>query len=475
MTRQPRQGNSLRLAALGVVLAAGACASLWLSWPGQLSPDSVWQLQQGRSGLFNAWHPPVMAWLLGRFDALSPGAPGFIVFDTVLGFSALFAFAALAPRPRVAAIVLAAALGASPLLLTYQGDVWKDVLFADAAVAGFAVLAWAARVWDRRACRWSLIALAFALFALAALARQNGLVIPVWGTVGLAIMARRSGAPKAQAAWLGVGALAGCLAAVVAASFALALHSDGEPAQARQLEWLQVWDLAGAVRADPRLDLAGLGRDAPDAAAFVRRAASSWTPTRVDPLLGLPGGDIALDDTGAAIGRAWRRMVLTRPDLYARVRVADFGQLLATPRLMDCRPLFIGLDGPPEILTSLHLSPHDPAKVALGRRYALAFVGTPVLSHLVYGALALVLLILAFRDRARPESIAVIAMLGAALTFTASFLVIGVACDYRYLYLLDLAAMAALLHRVSVSPRPPPNPGTGPRAQRGWPRTPRVR
>ena len=41
--------------------------------------------------------------------------------------------AALAPRPSIAAIVLAAALAASPLLLTYQGDVWKDVLFADAA------------------------------------------------------------------------------------------------------------------------------------------------------------------------------------------------------------------------------------------------------------------------------------------------------------------------------------------------------
>ena len=474
MARRPSPNNLVRLATLALVLAAGAAASLWLSWPGQLSPDSVWQLQQGRSGVFNAWHPPVMAWLLGLFDAISPGAPGFIVFDTVLGFGGLFAFAALAPRPRFAAIVLAAVLGASPLLLTYQGDVWKDVLFADAAIAGFAALAWAARVWDRRARRWSLIALAFALFALAALTRQNGLVIPLWGAAGLAAIARRT-QPRARAIGLGLGALAGCLAVVVAASQALALHGDGEPAQARQLEWLQVWDLAGAVRADPRLDLAGLARDAPDTAVFVRQAAISWTPTRVDPLLGLPGADAALDDANAAVSGAWRHMVLTRPDLYARIRIADFGQLLATPRLMDCRPLFIGLDGPPEMLASLHLAPHDPAKVALGRRYALAFVGTPVLSHLVYGGFALALLILALRDRGRPESVVVAAMLGAALTFTASFLVIGVACDYRYLYLLDLAAMAALLHRVSVSPPPPPSRGTGPQARRGWLRIRRAR
>jgi hypothetical protein len=467
--------HRVRLAILALVLAAGACASLWLSWPGQLSPDSVWQLQQGRGGVFNAWHPPVMAWLLGRFDAISPGAPGFIVFDMVLGFGALFAFAALTPRPRIAAIILAGALCASPLLLTYQGDVWKDVLFADTAVAGFAALAWAARMWASPVRRWGLIGLAFALFALAALTRQNGLLTPLWAAAGLAAIARRSGASKARAARLGGGALAGCLALVVAASIALVLHSDGEPAQARQLEWLRIWDLTGADFADPYLDLAGLEHDAPDTAVFIRRAASSWTPTRVDPLLGLPGADAALDDANAAIGRAWRHMILTRTGLYARIRLADFGQLVATPRLMDCRPLFIGLDGPPEILKALHLKPHDPAKIALARRYSLAFVGTPVLSHLVYGVLAVVLLILGLRDRTRPESVVVIAMLGAALTFTASFLIIGVACDYRYLYLLDLAAMAALLHRVSVSARPPPGPETGLRARPGSLRRRRAR
>lgn len=450
MARRPPLSNVARLVPLAAVLATGACASLWLSWPGQLSPDSVWQLQQGRSGVFNAWHPPVMAWLLGRFDALSPGAPGFIVLDTALGFGGLFAFAALAPRPRIAAIVLAAILAASPLLLTYQGDVWKDVLFADAAVAGFAALAWAGRLWAAPGRRWSLIALAFALFALAALARQNGLLVPLFGAAGLGVVARRGGTPHRHAIGDSARVLVGCLLLVWAANAGLAKHGDGEPAQARQLAWLQVWDLAGAAHIDPSLDLADLERDAPDAAVFVRQAAASWTPTRVDPLLGLPNADAALDGANAAIGRAWRHMILTRTGLYARVRLADFGQLLATPRLMDCRPLFIGLDGPPEILAALHLKPHDPAKVAFGQRYALAFVGTPVLSHLVYGALALVLLILAVRDRARPESVAVAAMLAAALTFTVSFLIIGVACDYRYLYLLDLSAMAALLHRASV-------------------------
>jgi len=55
--------------------------------------------------------------------------------------------------------------------------------------------------------------------------------------------------------------------------------------------------------------------------------------------------------------------------------------------------------------------------------------------------------------------LAIAAMLASALAFAASFLVISIACDYRYLYFLDLAAMAGALY-VALDPpwrvgRPP--------------------
>ena len=40
-----------------------------------------------------------------------------------------------------------------------------------------------------------------------------------------------------------------------------------------------------------------------------------------------------------------------------------------------------------------------------------------------------------------------------ALLFAASFAVISVACDYRYLYLLDLAAMVGLIYAALDPPR----------------------
>jgi hypothetical protein len=460
---RPLGHQGLGFRAIALVLAGGAAASLWLNLPGQFSPDSVWQLAQGRSGVFNAWHPPVMAALLGLFDRLSPGAPGFIVLQAALGFGGLLAFAALAPRPRAGAVWIAAALAASPLMLIYQGEVWKDVLFADAAVAGFAALAWAGRTWASPARRHGLAGLAAVLFALAALTRQNGVLVPLWGAAGLAGVAWRAGDGRpgdgrpgrgGRALGYGLALLGASLALAAGGGVLLARHGDGEPAQALQLEWLQVWDLAGAVRADPGLPLAGLARDAPATARFVRRATAAYTPERVDTLVNLAGADAALAGAGPAVGRQWRTLILTRPDLYARVRLAGFAQLLAAPRPLACRPLFIGVDAPPELLRTTGLAPRHRAKDAWARRYGLAFVGTPALSHLAYAALALVLLALATRDLARPpapaDRIAVVALLAAAGSVAGSFLVIGVACDYRYLYFLDLAAMAALLHRAAV-------------------------
>jgi hypothetical protein len=77
--------------------------------------------------------------------------------------------------------------------------------------------------------------------------------------------------------------------------------------------------------------------------------------------------------------------------------------------------------------------------------YAHLFFHTPVYSHLLWGALALVLLVLLLR-RGAPDDIAIAGLLAGALVFTVTFAAISIACDYRYLILLDLAAMAAALH-----------------------------
>ena len=123
-----------RVAALAA-LALGLVVSLAMNLPGHMSYDSVLQLAQGRSGVYNNWHPPVMAWLLGLFDGLVRGTALFVVFDTLLIYGALAVLVCTAPRTSWIAAPLILIWAMIPDGLIYPGIVWKDVLFASAAPA----------------------------------------------------------------------------------------------------------------------------------------------------------------------------------------------------------------------------------------------------------------------------------------------------------------------------------------------------
>jgi predicted acyltransferase len=78
----------------------------------------------------------------------------------------------------------------------------------------------------------------------------------------------------------------------------------------------------------------------------------------------------------------------------------------------------------------------------------MGFIATPVFSHAAYALVGAGVGIWLLRRR-RPADLAVLAMLAAGFAFAASFAVISIACDYRYLYALDLTAIAALFYAVA--------------------------
>ncbi len=437
--------NPWLLAAL--VSGLGFAASLIANWPGHFTPDSLWQLAQGRSGVLNDWHPPVMAWMLGVADRLSPGAAAFVVFDTALFFATLTAMVALRTRVGGLGLLILAAVAASPLVLLYQGLVLKDVLFADAAIGGFAALAWAGRLWDRRIARLALVGLAVALLILATLARQNGLVAAFGGALTLGAMAR-----SRRGAALGATAAAGLIfAGALAAGAALERQGDHRPEGERQVRSLQLYDLAGAAARRP----------APLVAAptvlerFLQGdGARLYDPARMDLLARAPVWDTLLNAPGPAVGAAWRRLVTATPDLYLQVRAEVFAWVFLTPKIERCAPILMGVDpGQPELLRAAGLAARYDAKDEIDDDYVAALLHTPLFSHPAYALLAVGLLALCLRDLRRgggPELIAVAGLLVSALAFAASFFVIAVACDYRYLYFLDAAALAALAHRAAA-------------------------
>ncbi|HEY0265161.1 MAG TPA: hypothetical protein VGC16_00320, partial [Rhizomicrobium sp.] len=267
------------------ILVGGFAVMLALNAPGQLSTDSILQLAGGRAGFYNSWHPPVMSWLLGLFDAVVPGTLLFLIFQSGLLLAALLTLLLLRPRGWMS-VALAAAIVLTPQWLLYQGEIWKDMLFADAAIAGFAALAAYA---DRPRMAW--LVLAALLLALAASARQNGVVLlPVAALTAALVAPHRP--------WRhGLGFLAATLGLTVAIALALAPRGDHGEGAAAQVRLGQSYDLAGALARQSGLALPSLAHEDPILEKLLRtRGAALYSPLRNDPFAADPRISAALSD-----------------------------------------------------------------------------------------------------------------------------------------------------------------------------------
>ncbi|MFI4934057.1 MAG: hypothetical protein ACHP7N_05530 [Caulobacterales bacterium] len=429
----------------GAIVVGGAAVTLWLNLPGHLSYDSIVQLAQGRAGVYNLEHPPVMAWLLGLADRVIPGAALFVVFDAVLIAAGCAAFAGMAHRSAWLAVLAAAALAASPQLIIYPAIVWTDVLFAGAGVAAFACLAWAARCWTAPPARYALLGAGALLIALAALARQNGALLAPFAAIAVAFMtpAQAGRPPLRGRAAHGFAFLALSGAIAVAGAAGLGARDDGRYTNADHWQELQTYDLVAALARQPSLDLPALG---PSLAHLLRtEGVADYDPAGTDRL-----GPVLsqMDDTAdaqAQISDEWRSLILRHPLLYLRVRMSAFDWLVLDPKLDRCLPVYVGVDGPQPEMGDLGLARRGDARDNALEAYALSPPVKLFFAHAAFGALSLLILVKLLLRR-RPEDLAVASMLAGALAFTLSFAVISIGCDYRYLYFLDLAAMAGGLY-----------------------------
>ncbi len=426
------------------VLAAAWLFVATLNWPGHLSYDSVLQLLDARTGLYHTWHPPFMAWLLGLGDGLVRGTGLYVMGQGLLLFGALAAIVIASPKVGRFSPLLPLVLLLSPLVVLWQAIVWKDVLFADLTVAGFAALYFGQSL---RLGRWWSLAVAakgLVLLAAASLVRQNGATVLLTGAAALGYGVWRSAdgasgqSRRLRAALAGLAALAFGLLAALAMNLAVLTRAVDRGGPIAQIHMLQTFDVVGAVAHDPSLELDHLD---PSTEALIRTtAAHVYTPARNDGLL---GNDFNRATVEAAddIQDQWLDILLHHPLPYVEHRLAVLGWHLTSP-LKVCPRDATGIDGPlPQLkMLGMHLQ-QTPRDLRL-EQYASLFHHTPIYSHWFYAALALVLIVVMFRSRERADAVFGFMLIG-ALGFVASFVLIGVACDYRYLYALDLCTLVA--------------------------------
>jgi hypothetical protein len=429
------------------VIAIGFVLSMAGGLPGELSYDSVIQLLEGRTAAYSGWHPPIMSWFLGLADTVISGA-GLYVLVTAGGFfSAAASVPWLVPKPAWSGAVVAVLCVLTPQFAIYQSTVWKDVLFADATVVTFVLLAHAARWWEYPRVRIGLVGAACLFAALAVLARQNGAVVLLGFSAALIFVTRRAGAGLSRALFSGMAGLvvSGGMA-LTAAAVLSARISDHESA-ARQVRLLQFYDLVGALSADPHLQLPDLQRSQPVLLARMRTdGVKLYSAARSDTLARSAPLQRALAATPVdALRSAWLRLIFGDTKAYLRERLEVFRWVLLTPDLRVCVPYVVGLRGPPEPMRELGLKTRVSARDRMIDGYGRLLQRTPVFSHALFVVLAVAeFAFLAIRRRRTDLVFA--CLLFAAVLFSGSFFFLSIACDYRYLYLLDLSALVTAIY-----------------------------
>ncbi len=435
-----------------LVLLAALVGMIWLNWPGHFSVDSVLALHEGRFGLRETWNPAIFGWLLGILDRIQPGAALAVVLNGTLLFGSWMLLPTLRPRTHWLGAVLALGVAALPQVLVYPGIVWKDVMFAVAAVAGFVALAFSVRTGGTSG-RWLGLGVSALLFAVAGLLRQNGLILALPAAFALAWATSAAGRRSS------IRTALGWLTSVAVLAFALSIVAQPQGvaapdgAGAKGIRLLQTYDLAAAAALQPGRVTPNIDRAAPGVGQYLRdHAERIYSPERVDVMTADPWLAKNLPQVSRKTIQAdWFGLIIGDPDLYLRGRWLAFQQVFATPVIDRCLPIHLGVMGTTRALSDLGMVRRADAHDGRIYNYVTWFLETPAMSHVAYAALAIgvFMLLMVRRD---PADLIIAGLLVGALGFAASFFVISIACDYRYLYVLDLAALTGALY-LAIDPR----------------------
>lgn len=430
--------------AVRTMLIAGFLLVLAANLPGQMSWDSVFALYQVRHNIPLSFDPPVMNLLLGVFDKIVPGPALFVTANVLLYFGSLLSFMQLRERTTWLGLPAAVLICLSPLILITQGTVWHDVLFADLAVAGFACLGAAAKNWQNEPIRLSALGVLILLLSMAALSRQNGIICLPVACFAVYLIARKTDPARAIRIGLSFAGLAFAFVIALNAAFSLG-HANASYGSG--LQDLQEFDIVGVASIDPTIDLSIIDHNSPALVAMVRSQAKGFTPQRLAYVAqNAPQLWSFLESSPpTAIRDQWWTIVIHHPVDYVRERAAVFTWTFLTPEIEKCLPVFVGIGGKPEWVTSLGLQLGARAQDQALYGYATRLLHTPYYSHLFYALVSIVLAILLIR-RGDRQDIAIAALLTSGLLVAASYFVISISCDFRFLFFLDISSLAGLLY-----------------------------
>jgi hypothetical protein len=425
------------------ILLIQAAAALWIGLPGQMSTDSIIQLYEGRSHETISFHPPLMSILLGVLDRFGDAPVGFVLISQALLSWCTWLVLTSGGRQPWWRFLLAAIFMLNPVVLAYVGIVWKDVLFAHVNVLLFLLLA----RWQSTGVHMGpgKLVLSVGLLTVVVGLRQQGILFAVVAACWVASMLRLSKTKSVMAA------LALALAPLILNSALTSLvqkpFPGSAPVSSVGFKILMFYDLVGIVA--NRGELAKeIDKTIVDE---VQQQIPNYSPNRVD---GLRMSEKFMVVPLLSAQRIWRKSITENFGAYIRHRWRVTEAIMGMANMRACLPIESGVGGPvlhpmvPQELTSLlglETGHNHSSAIVIATAWELA--NTPLFMHWAYAlVLAGACLVLVRRRAYVLLSLAI-----CSLIFLASYAVLSIACDFRYVFTLTeatslLAAWAVLAH-----------------------------
>lgn len=427
-----------------VLLIVGLSLFTFLAhYPGQASVDAIVQLQDGISGIYDSNQPPAMSWLMAKLSL-----PGVLALNIFL-FGAAAAVLLRDLRGRTAwhntALIF---LFCFPVVFIYNGIVWKDVLFANAAVLGLLLLP---RV-DRRG-SWVTVVLSAAVITLAVAVRQQGLLVSAAAIAYLALTPKLlwplGNRIKVVALWLVTYVSLGYLLDVSVAANGDISRSNAFVGPVYQLA---MFDIGGIASRNPEVSFPALEslptENFPRSASKrsqILAAMEAYHPSRQDPL-GKSVGESGVPFYRDATLSDWQALVSAHPVDYFLHRFRYMSWLLGANCEYPCSPFFFGIsDSPASMLPETKLTPGFSGRAELLKEMGLTLSG--LFRSIYYLVLSVIVLGALLYGGWRNSSSMILIQL-AGLTYTGSYFLVGIACDFRYTYFSTVAALFGLVYCV---------------------------
>lgn len=418
-------------------------ATVSLNWPGHYSVDSMMQLIEGMTGQYVTYNPPLMAQILAFLTRLG-GHGAFMAVNAFLFFLSVMivVMSCETNKSKKWITALLACIFLNPIVLIYNGIVWKDVFSANLSVLAIVV----ACIGTRKNLVFSFLAVFIAAVSIN-IRPQAIVVLPILSIV-IPFQFYSHSRQLTKKALLGIALLSFglCSNMIVSAwvksnqaGYQLDSTTTGFSVAAR-------FDIAGMVYYAKNPEPV-LSKFLKDPKAVVAAAKASYSPERVDTLE--PFSAAANNFKDSDIFKLWFELARAEPAALIRHKVEAGMRLLGTRLHGECLPGHVGVVGETvDIAHKLGINYIFPEgfipRDASTKSHLFKFMkaGLFLFTGWLWFILCICMVVFSI-----PKKSALLFCLGiCGVGYTVLFLLVGVACDFRYQYFTVECALIGILY-----------------------------